>query len=320
MQYLTERKTRAKPSFSIIFWSVQGLTSKQQGFWNYVEGFDIICLTETWVTADESDNWCLNEEYEWKWTPAMKTCLTRRVTGGMLTGVKKTIKERKMVDESRDDIQTRKIVMGNKTTWTVASVCSYGRSGMYERLEEIAGETENEFIVFGGNFNARIGESCGTSKDQICDYNGRRLLEFVDKNGLMKLNGNHRGDLEGEITYISRGEGSVVDYAVVGGTTAEHIHSVGVGSRSDAEHFPLEVSVGKPKKQYSTDSWFSDIRVMQPLQKAQQHLQKTLEKCRKGETPLTHYQIERRIYIAYERKVWEEITEHSADLLKVRLQ
>jgi hypothetical protein len=65
----------------------------------------------------------------------------------------------------------------------------------------------------------------------------------IEENGFEVLNGNKRGDEEGELIYVgSRGE-TVIDYAIVNEAAWERVKEFKVGERVDSDHLPLEITI-----------------------------------------------------------------------------
>jgi hypothetical protein len=65
----------------------------------------------------------------------------------------------------------------------------------------------------------------------------------IEENGWEVLNGNKRGDEEGELIYVgSRGE-TVIDYAIVNEAAWEIVKEFKVGERVDSDHLPLEITI-----------------------------------------------------------------------------
>jgi hypothetical protein len=48
------------------------------------------------------------------------------------------------------------------------------------------------------------------SKDQVCNSEGKKLVEFCGENGLEMLNGKYGEDIKGEYTFINQVEKSVL--------------------------------------------------------------------------------------------------------------
>ncbi|XP_068900490.1 golgin subfamily A member 6-like protein 25 [Tenebrio molitor] len=112
-----------------------------------------------------------------------------------------------------------------------------------------------ECMLLGGDFNGRIGERGARNweeekgdgrrktKDKVENAEGKRLIEWIEENGWEVLNGNKRGDEEGEVTYVgSRGE-TVIDYAIVNEAAWERVKEFKVGERVDSDHLPLEITI-----------------------------------------------------------------------------
>jgi hypothetical protein len=82
-----------------------------------------------------------------------------------------------------------------------------------KRIEDAMKENRDDRILFGGDFNGRIGERGARnweeerddgkrkSKDEVENAEGKRLMEWNEENGWEVLNGNKQGDEEGEWTY-----------------------------------------------------------------------------------------------------------------------
>jgi len=139
----------------------------------------------------------------------------------------------------------------------------YVRGDLEKKLERMREWTEKqsgeERMVIGGDFNARTGEDggwlCGEeeedgkrkSKDKKINEEGRKLLRMLGEVGWTILNGNVKGDEEGEFTYTGgRGE-TVIDYVISDEGLREKITGMEVGDRIDSDHHPLIVTL-KGKK------------------------------------------------------------------------
>ncbi|EZA48220.1 hypothetical protein X777_14226 [Ooceraea biroi] len=105
--------------------------------------------------------------------------------------------------------------------------------------------------VIGGDFNARTGEEGGCvrgeeeeieeeksrkSKDKKMNGEGKKLCNFLAEQGWSIVNGNVRGDEEGEVIYVGgRGE-SVIDYVIGDEMTREGIERMEVEMKVDLDH------------------------------------------------------------------------------------
>lgn len=300
----------------MMFWNVEGLADKQQDFWKYVNSFDIICLSGTQVLADGLDTYSLSDDYAWTWTPALICSASGKPVGGLLTGIRATLTEIEIPNETRDDIQTRKFIVG-ATTMTVVSVHRFdeGSEDFYERLREITKDNTGEMVI-GGDFNARLGQLCGPSKDKTIDSAGYKLHEFVNGEALKLLNGDHEGNKEGELTFIGHGTGAVTDYVITAEHTVDVISSMVVSAILKSNHLPLEVSMGEIKKVKAKDIR-PNITIMEPLQYAKQHLQETQQLFRSGKVAEIEYEVEKRAYNLYEKIALAELANHGAELAEV---
>jgi len=115
---------------------------------------------------------------------------------------------------------TGKIKVGGEV-WRIMGI--YVRGDMERKLDRMREWTEGQSgaeRMIGGDFNARTGEESGwvcgkeeeegkkKSKDKRFNEEGRKLIGMLGKVGWTILNGNLRGDEEGEYTYTGGGEGS----------------------------------------------------------------------------------------------------------------
>lgn len=85
-----------KGGLKMCFWNIAGLLNKCEETWDYLEKFDIVGLTETWVDIErwQSIENKLSKDYVWKCTPAEKEHRKGRPKGGIIVAVKKNLKFR----------------------------------------------------------------------------------------------------------------------------------------------------------------------------------------------------------------------------------
>ncbi|KAJ3645682.1 hypothetical protein Zmor_023323 [Zophobas morio] len=117
-----------------------------------------------------------------------------------------------------------------------------------QEIQEKIEESEEEFLLLGGDFNARIGnksreedgENTRKSKDKVENKDGKLLWELIEERGWEVLK---EGDEEGEFTWIGKRGESVIDYVIVNGLAEEDVETFKIGERVDSDHIPLEVKL-----------------------------------------------------------------------------
>lgn len=86
------------------------------------------------------------------------------------------------------------------------------------------------------------------SKNKKVNEEGRRLCKFLEEYGWSIVNGNIKGDEEGEWTFTGgRGE-SVIDYVMGDEKTRERIEMMMVEGKVDSDHHPVTVWLGEGTK------------------------------------------------------------------------
>ena len=74
----------------IIFWNVAGLKKISNEGWRYINKFDIIALTETWIEEGEEDLLTSRlKNFEVNWNQATREKKKSRAKGGILLGIRK---------------------------------------------------------------------------------------------------------------------------------------------------------------------------------------------------------------------------------------
>ena len=145
-------------------------------------------------------------------------------------------------------------VKAGERKWRVVGVYVNGdMEKKWDRIREWGeGGGEGIGVIVGGDFNARIGdkggrvgreeeeeEKKGKSKDKKVNREGRKLLEATGEIEWAILNGNMKGDEEGEYTYTGgRGE-SVIDYVITGEEERGEIECMKVEDRVESDHHPI---------------------------------------------------------------------------------
>jgi len=229
---------------------------KDEEFWKYIEQFDIINLSETWM---EEEGWKrikgkLPEKYSWEVQLATRVKKKGRGVGGMITGINKQLHGKALNMES-SGMMTYVLEL-EREKWKIISV--YNREDKKNLLKKITEEIdtiEGMNIIIGGDFNARTAEEGGLlwdgeeetgkrkSKDKMMNKQGEELIEEIQKHGLGILNGNTRGDEQGEWTFEGAQGRSVIDYAICNIEAWEKVGSMKIGERTDSDHMPVEIEM-----------------------------------------------------------------------------
>lgn len=223
-------------------------------------------LMETWV---DEKGWKkirarLPKGYRWEKQWAGRKNKKGRAMGGIIVGIRRGMEvEKEKEDREVKGIMSIKIqVKGN--WWRVIGVyVNNDLDKKLEKLREWMEEREEEVgIVIGGDFKARTGREGGeagegmgggengerNSKDRKINSEGRRLCKFI--RGWSILNGNIRGDEEGEWTYTGGRGDSVIDYVLGDERTRERVREVRVEEKVDSDHRPIMAGgVGKIREQ-----------------------------------------------------------------------
>ncbi|XP_017889191.1 golgin subfamily A member 6-like protein 22 [Ceratina calcarata] len=136
----------------------ESLKKKDRDFWQHIEKYDFVELVETWM---EDKDWSkvvsrLPDGYKWRYQTAERENKRGRAKGGILTGVKKELcaGEKEWEDKG---VMERKIKIKNEkwSIWTIYN--GEGMKNVVRKLERGIAEKEEEYIIIGGDMNARVG-------------------------------------------------------------------------------------------------------------------------------------------------------------------
>jgi len=286
-----------KGGMKVIFWNVAGIENKDEDFWEFIQEFDIVNLTETWL---EEKRWKkfsnrLPGGWRWKHQAARRESRKGRAMGGIITGVKVEVKERATDRIEKEGIQEREVVHGNEI-WRIVTVYNRVNGGqVLLDLDEGGKGEEEENLLIGGDFNARIGErgSGGRvsevgmeeerkSKDKVVNKEGKQLLELIEDRGWIILNGNKEGDEEGEWTFEGKGQrvaNSVIDLGVVNWAAWEKVDRFEVGVRIESDHQPVMVRIGEVREtEGGTKAEESEIKYQDWSEEGENEYRKRLER------------------------------------------
>ncbi|XP_077255453.1 uncharacterized protein LOC143893678 [Temnothorax americanus] len=225
-------------------------------------------MLETWIGEKgwERIRGRLPKGYEWGVQMAKKKNKKGRAIGGMIMGIRKGLKEKgTTIEVDREGWIAGKVRTGGEN-WSIIGVYAK-KEGMEEKIQELGDRMEKKeegrYMIIGGDFNARTGQEGGRieeeeggglgegrrSKDKKVDREGRLLVNSLEERGWEILNGNVRGDEEGEFTFTGGRGSTVIDYIIGEGEVREKIVSMVVGERVDSDHHPLEVVVRRGEEE-----------------------------------------------------------------------
>jgi len=209
-----EGKREEEKGIRMCFWNA-GVLNKDT--WEYLEDFEVVGLTETWLEEDKWENIKnkLPKNIEWKCRLAKRENKKGKAKGGIITGVSKNIKETEY-REWNDNIVERRIRYKGKD-WRMITVYSQNVKETMEILSAGTEEEKGEVIIIGGDWNARTGRDGGwvkeqieeeeewlrKSNDKVTNGEGTKLIREIEERGWGIINGS-KGK-EGNWTYIGEG-------------------------------------------------------------------------------------------------------------------
>lgn len=138
----------------ICFWNVAGLLNKYEKTWDYLEKFDILGLTETWVDTErwQSIENKLSKDHLRKCTPAEKEHRKGRAKGGIIVAVKKNLKEVKIRELNKETTEIN--LKYNENRWRI--ITSYSRK-IEDTIGSLLEYIQEEDLLMKRDFNARTG-------------------------------------------------------------------------------------------------------------------------------------------------------------------
>ncbi|XP_039311154.1 uncharacterized protein LOC120359015 [Solenopsis invicta] len=252
----------------MVFWNIAGIWRQDEEFWKFIGRMDYICLIETWV---EEKGWekirkKLPGTHRWGCSFAIREKKKGRARGGFIIGVSKDWGEEQLKinsEEMEGLIVTKVKNSDDKLKFIIIGIyATRNWLDLRNKIESITEENKEEYIIIGGDFNARIGEEGGNdeegwgvtrrSKDKVVNNRGRDFLDLVGEIGGNIINGTTKGDKLGEYTYVGERGSSVIDYVVVSENCRDIVNDLVIVGRPDSDHMPLVLemknNIGRKKK------------------------------------------------------------------------
>lgn len=214
---LTNR-SGTEPSIRLIYWNCFGFKNIMD-ISEYVNEYDVLCLTETWLTSNKvSASWLLN--YDFVFSYATKEKCKGRAKGGILVAYCKKHYKHKIIENNNEMLLLQIFAKNIKIIVAVLYLNPLMDIDVFlgkfkNILEEIIDRFPHIPILVGGGFNAQIGEldfdsnvifnknllSIRKSLDKNVNSRGRKTIEVMNSNNFSILNGKFAGDSPGQYTY-----------------------------------------------------------------------------------------------------------------------
>ncbi|UYV69094.1 hypothetical protein LAZ67_6002408 [Cordylochernes scorpioides] len=199
-------------------------------------------------------------------SPAMKTELKGRGSGGILIGIKKNFQHTVRKIETNPywiSVLTHKFL--DKTTESICLLFAYSPPNVLQEqnltnlLRHIDYHmSEGNEVLIAGDINIRIGNAGGfhnplklnsplnkyrKSKDLISSKLSEKLISFTDSNSITIANGITKGDTHGSFTFISERGSSVLDYFMYTHGLTQIISDMWIEELSYSDHLPIVLQI-----------------------------------------------------------------------------
>lgn len=295
-------KAKCKERLKLLSWNVFGLGEKlkDRDFVNTIIDYDMVCLTETWLSAQSDVNLkgfrCIKR-------PRNKRRKKGRRSGGIILYFKKWLSNGiKEISKSHEDLLWVKLdryFFGfDKDVYICIAYikpnsCNIPNSAFLQLEKDISRFDKYGHVVLVGDFNARTGElndfvmndtedkyfdnssdySIDSSsmmynrkrmnKDKKINNQGRELINLCQGTGLRIANGRTVGDLFGEFTFYKHNGKSAVDYIISSKHFLHNIQYVCIGELSDlSDHCPVETVLECNITEFTQSGLKSNLRKM----------------------------------------------------------
>lgn len=208
---------------SLVFWNIAGAWNKDKEFWSYIKRFDFLNLSETWLEEKEWERIKekLPRTHEWECSFAKKSRKRGGAKGGLIIGKRlEWGEEGNVLIKYEEGIILSEIYREGESLGII-SVYNVGRwKVIADSIDRLVEDRERKGVIIGGDFNIRtgVGGSIGVneegnkkfSKDKTIGNEGMNLIEWVGEKGWYIMNGNVKGDWEGDFMYVGPRGSSVI--------------------------------------------------------------------------------------------------------------
>lgn len=228
-----------------------------------INEYKIICLAEHWMEKETEIEEYIKNNYNIYFSKATRINDRGRASGGIYLFCSKEFHS-EIVDINKYWIVLR-ITYSNGFCFFLGGL--YFPPGgehqhcfnEFSRLLDLKLDGGSSKIVLLTDCNARIGSrnqqdeesffdchisASRDSHDKVMNARGRDCIDFIDRHGLLILNGRTLSDSPANYTYVGSNGKSVIDLAMVGFDLAEFVGDSGVLMMEDnSDHFPYFVDL-----------------------------------------------------------------------------
>lgn len=197
------------------------------------------------------------------WINATRLSRFGRAIGGVMIGVKRSLTKYNISYHfhSTNEVQCLHI----KTAYSTLRIIplylrSANWSNDYSIVKNFVEQSDCDNYILIGDLNIRIGnlqqdiaplyrelfpagKAIRKSKDEEINAKGRTYLEFCNENNLMILNGQTRGDENGNLTFISTVGESVNDICSVSQSLLKYVEGFHVDEKIWSDHLPIVLTL-----------------------------------------------------------------------------
>lgn len=133
--------------------------------WEYVERFDMVGLTETWLDGKgwETLEKNLTKKFRWSYVPAMREHRKGRAKGGLAIAINKELEIVRQESYGEGILESQ--IIYNKN-WREVTVYCREIKEVFDILEEKIKETGEKSLIIGGVFNTRTGTEGRSIRDK----------------------------------------------------------------------------------------------------------------------------------------------------------
>lgn len=252
-----------------IFWNYEGrgkmnlMSAKDKTIFNESH---IIGFYKTWEVENYS---VFNSfsEYDTIFEPAVKTYSRGRGSGVLALALRKDFCECLHIHFNCENwIICSVRVKPTGKIWVVGVVYIKPGQENDSKLEllsanlELISELQAEApLILGGDFNARIGsydnflepeiKPCllaekRISKDKNMNRRGPRMIELLESQALIVLNGRSLDDPYGDYTFVNNNGASVIDFVLINFEALSTVNNLSVVKVFEGSHFPVLAEFG----------------------------------------------------------------------------